>query len=87
MPASNELALKALTYFYINQETKGIFQFEIVLITLITLHLNTYVISLLPFWMFDFFSAGIDFRRHNLTSIDVRFWRVKSLPALEGLNM
>ena len=28
------------------------------------------------------YSAGIDFRRQNLTSVDVRFWRLKSNPAL-----
>ena len=28
------------------------------------------------------YSAGIDFRRQNLTSVDVRFWRLKSTPAL-----
>ena len=28
------------------------------------------------------FSAGIDFRRPNLTSTDVRFWRLKSISAL-----
>ena len=27
------------------------------------------------------FSAGINFRRQNLTSVDVRFWRLKSIPA------
>ena len=32
------------------------------------------------------FSAGIDFSRQNLTSVDVRFWRLKSVPALTGLN-
>ena len=32
------------------------------------------------------YSAGIDFRRHNLTSTDVRFWRLKSIPALWGLR-
>ena len=26
-------------------------------------------------------SAGIDFKRQNLTSTDVRFWRLKSVPA------
>ena len=31
---------------------------------------------------FNSFSAGIDFRRPNLTSIDVRFGRLKSIPAL-----
>ena len=25
------------------------------------------------------FSTGIDFRRQNLTSVDVRFWRLKSI--------
>ena len=29
------------------------------------------------------YSAGIDFRRQNLTSVDVRFWRLKSIPALK----
>ena len=28
------------------------------------------------------YSAGIDFSRQNLTSADVRFWRLKSIPAL-----
>ena len=32
------------------------------------------------------FSAGIDFSRQNLTSVDVRFWRLKSVPALTGLT-
>ena len=32
------------------------------------------------------YSAGIDFSRQNLTSTDVRFWRLKSIPALEGLG-
>ena len=33
------------------------------------------------------FSAGIDFRRQNLTSIEVRFWRLKSIPALKELQI
>ena len=28
------------------------------------------------------YSAGIDFSRQNLTSVDVRFWRLKSISAL-----
>ena len=28
-------------------------------------------------------SAGIDFSRQNLTSIDVRFWRLRSIPAIK----
>ena len=34
------------------------------------------------FQRFNPYSAGIDFSRQNLTSVDVRFWRLKSLPAL-----
>ena len=31
---------------------------------------------------FNPYSAGIDFSRQNVTSVDVRFWRLKSIPAL-----
>ena len=31
---------------------------------------------------FNSYSVGIDFSRQNLTSVDVRFWRLKSIPAL-----
>ena len=31
---------------------------------------------------FNSYSAGIDFSRQNQTSVDVRFWRLKSVPAL-----
>ena len=33
--------------------------------------------------MINPYSAGIDFRRQILTSVDVRIWRLKSIPALE----
>ena len=33
-------------------------------------------------WAFNTYSAGIDFRRQYLTSVDVRFWRLKSILAL-----
>ena len=35
--------------------------------------------------IFYSFSVGIDFRRQNLTPIDVRFWRLKTVPAPKGL--
>ena len=54
---------------------------------LFPLHLNTYVMGLQSLWIFYFFSAGIDFRRQNLTSTDVRFRRLQSIPALQGLLM
>ena len=28
------------------------------------------------------YCAGVDFSRQNRTSVDVRFWRLKSIPAL-----
>ena len=33
------------------------------------------------------YSAGIDFSRQNLTSVDVRFWRLKSLPRCNSKNI
>ena len=33
------------------------------------------------FQRFNPYSAGIDFRRQNLTSVDIKFWRLKSIPA------
>ena len=32
------------------------------------------------------FSVGVAFRRQNLMSTDVRYWRLKSTPALLGLK-
>ena len=32
-----------------------------------------------------FFSAGIDYRRQNLSSVDVRYWRLQTIPTLYGL--
>ena len=31
---------------------------------------------------FESYSAGIDFSRQNLTSTDVRFWRIRSVSGL-----
>ena len=39
-----------------------------------------------PLYNFNSFIAGIDFRRQNLTSVDVRFWRLKSILAIEWLK-
>ena len=38
-------------------------------------------------WRFYSFSVGIDFRRQNLTSVDVGFWRLRSFPTLKRLNI
>ena len=32
--------------------------------------------------VFNSYSAGIDVSRQKLTSVDVRFWRLKSIPTL-----
>ena len=37
---------------------------------------------LLPTLALTPYSVGTDFSRQNLTSVDVRFWRLKSIPAL-----
>ena len=36
---------------------------------------------------FNSFRAGIDFKRQDLTFADVRFWRIKTVPALRGLML
>ena len=64
------------------------FQFEIVINVLVS---SFRFICIPMLWVcghykyFTSFSAGIDFRRQNLTSVDVRFWRPNSIPALKGL--
>ena len=42
--------------------------------------------GLRPLYIFHSFSAVIVFRRQNRTSIDVRFWRLKTIPALKRLK-
>ena len=52
------------------------------------LHLNTctFVMDLRPL-LFNSFSAGIDFRLENLTSINVRFWRPIGSPRAEAVKL
>ena len=53
---------------------------------ILDLKLNKY--EYLKLWVavgghnFNSYCAGIDFRRKILTSVDVRIWRLKSIPAL-----
>ena len=54
-----------------------------------SVHLNTYVskgstIMVDHYQYFGHFSAGIVFIRQKLTSTDVRFWRIETVPALKG---
>ena len=59
-------------------------------------YINVLLASVCSIWIpmswiydhiFNFFSAGTDFRRQNLTSADVTFWRLKLISALKGLMM
>ena len=51
---------------------------------LFPLHVNTYVMGL-RHTFFNSFSAGTVLIRQNLTSTDVRFWRLNTVPSLKGL--
>ena len=63
----------------------GFFQFEIIINVLVSFFRFIWIPMI---WVYDhykylyYYSAGIDFGRQNLTSGDVRFWRLKSIPAL-----
>ena len=66
-------------------ETEGFLQFEIIINVLVS---SFWFIEYLCYWstaiinIFFSYSAGNDFSRQNLTSVDVRFWRLESIPAL-----
>ena len=50
-------------------------------------HLSTYIYgyvltSINALIKLNPYSAGINFSRQNLTSVDGRFWRLKSIPTL-----
>ena len=78
-PQSAELICK-------NIATKEIFQFEIIIIVLFSFSYSfeylCYGSTAIRFFFPCSYSAGIDFSRQNLTSTDVRFWRLKSIAAL-----
>ena len=67
----------------------GFFQFEIIMNVLVSSFRFIWIPML---WVYDLktyfkpHSAGNDFSRQNLASTDVRFWRLKSIPALWGLT-
>ena len=60
-------------------EIKGFFQFEIIINGLVST--IALVVLVYDFYkVFNYFSAGTVFRRQNLTSLDVRLLRLKSVP-------
>ena len=65
-------------------ETEGIFKFEIIINVSYSFE-NLCYGSTAILNIFSSYSAWTDFRCQNLTSTDVRFWRLKSIPGLEGL--
>ena len=80
-----QVTLTARRYFCIDHGAQRVFRFEII----ITVSVSSFRFIWLPMlWVYGHYtyiyssSAGIDFRRQNLTSTDVRFWRLKSIPAL-----
>ena len=66
-------------------ETKGFFQFENIINDLDRSFRFIWIPMLWVYSHYKYvysYSAGIDFRRQNLTPTDVGFWRLKSIPAL-----
>ena len=66
---------------------KGFFQFEIIINVLVS---SFWFIWIPVLWVYGhhkyFYCAGIDFSCQNMTSTNVRFWRLKLIPALWGLK-
>ena len=81
------LTLTTLKYFCINYGDRRVFQFEIIVKVLVN-SLRFFRMPMLwvcgHYNIFNAFRAGIVFRRQNLPSIDVRFWRVKTVPRWKG---
>ena len=66
-------------------ETEGFFQFEIIMNVLVSFFRFIWIPMLWVYGYYTYFysySAGIDFSCQNMASRDVRFWRLKSIPAL-----
>ena len=77
--------LQRWNIFYKLWRTKGFFQFEIIITALVSSFWFIWIPMLLVYShykYFYFYIAGIDFSRQNLTSTDVRFWRLNSIRAM-----
>ena len=90
-PAISDFStLKALICLWKPWRPKGYFQFEIIINVLVSSFQFIWIPMLWVYHHYKYaysYSAGIDFRRQNLTSTDVRFWRLMPIPALYGLNL
>ena len=85
------LTLTTLKWFCIGLN-HVFFQFEIIFLYKCLIVISFCFIWIPMLWFYDqykclnSFSAGTVFIRQNLTSTDVRFWRIKRVPALKGIN-
>ena len=81
----DRLTLATLKYCIDHEDQSDFFQFEIIINVLVSAF---WFIWMPMSWVYGYYkhiyscSAGIDFSRQNLTSTDVRFWRLNSIPAL-----
>ena len=86
----NILTLRTLNYFCINHGHQSFFQFVIIINFLVSSFRFIWIHMVWVYGHYKYcnsFSAGTDFMRQNLTSTDVRFWRIKTLPALKELKI
>ena len=70
-------------------EAKEFFQFERIINVLVSSFRFIWIPMLWVYShyiLFIFFSAVAIYRRQILSSIDIRFWRLKTVPALKGLS-
>ena len=83
------LTIKALTYFCKKHEEKGLFQLEFIINILVSFFWFIWIPMLWIYGHYKYynsFSVGTVFIRQNLTSTDVRLWRIKTVPAVKGIN-
>ena len=79
----NPQPLKRRIFFIQTIETKGFFQFQIIINVLVSSFWFIWIPMLSWLWVYGYYeyfysySAGIDISRQDLTSVDVRFWRLK----------
>ena len=79
------LTLKVLKYFYINQETKGFFQFELKINVLVGSFRFIWIPMLWVYGHYKYFTLSVWDRLQMSESDVVRFWRLKSAPQ-KGLD-
>ena len=78
----SHIYIKTRKYFYINKETKGFYQLEIIISFLV----DSFCFLLIPImWVYGHCKYVI--LPVWGSTLDVRFWRLKSAPALKGFNL